>query len=96
MFKTVSCILVNCGILFPSAYHIERGWTPSWILSECLSLFNHSCIYMHFWSLPGGASGKEPTFQSRRHKRLGFDPWVGRYPGGGNGRLEGKRTKLPV
>ena len=25
---------------------------------------------------PGGASGKEPTCQRRRHKRLGFHPWV--------------------
>jgi len=23
---------------------------------------------------PGGASGKEPTYQCRRHKRHGFDP----------------------
>ena len=23
---------------------------------------------------PGGASGKEPTCQNRRHKRRGFDP----------------------
>ena len=28
--------------------------------------------------LPGGASGKEPICQCRRHKRHGFDPWVGR------------------
>ena len=28
----------------------------------------------------GGASGKEPTCQCRRHKRLGFDPWVGKIP----------------
>ena len=27
---------------------------------------------------PGGASGKEPTCQSRRGKRHGFDPWVGK------------------
>ena len=27
-----------------------------------------------------GASGKEPTCQHRRHKRCGFDPWVGRIP----------------
>ena len=33
---------------------------------------------------PGGASGKEPTCHSRRHKRGGFDPWVGRSPGEGN------------
>ena len=25
---------------------------------------------------PGGASGKESTCRSRRHKRRGFDPWV--------------------
>ena len=25
---------------------------------------------------PVGASGKEPTCQSRRHKRHEFDPWV--------------------
>ena len=27
-----------------------------------------------------GASGKEPTFQCRRCKRLGFDPWVEKIP----------------
>ena len=25
---------------------------------------------------PGGVSGKESACQCRRHKRLGFDPWV--------------------
>ena len=34
---------------------------------------------------PGGASGKEPTCQYRRHKRLRFDPGSGRPPGEGNG-----------
>ena len=29
---------------------------------------------------PGGASGKELTYQCRRHKRCGFDPWVGKIP----------------
>ena len=29
---------------------------------------------------PGGASGKEPTCQYRRPKRLGFDPWVWKIP----------------
>ena len=27
---------------------------------------------------PGGTSGKEPTWQCRRHKRCGFDPWGGK------------------
>ena len=34
---------------------------------------------------PDGASGKEPACQSRRQKIRGFDPWVGRSPGGGHG-----------
>ena len=29
---------------------------------------------------PGGTSGKEPTCQCRRHKRLGFSPWMGTIP----------------
>ena len=29
---------------------------------------------------PGGASGKELACQCRRHKRRGFDPWVGTIP----------------
>ena len=29
---------------------------------------------------PGGASGKEPVCQCRRHKRLGFEPHVGNIP----------------
>ena len=27
------------------------------------------------WGFPGGTRDKEPTFQCRRHKRRGFDPW---------------------
>ena len=27
-----------------------------------------------------GLSSKEPTCQRRRHRRLGFDPWVGKIP----------------
>ena len=29
---------------------------------------------------PGGSSGKEPTYQSGRCKRLGFNPWVRKIP----------------
>ena len=30
---------------------------------------------------PGGTIGKESAYQSKRHKRCGFDPWVGKIPG---------------
>ena len=38
--------------------------------------------YIFFCKLgfPGGASGKEPTCQCRRHKGLGSDPWVSKVP----------------
>ena len=29
---------------------------------------------------PGGASGKQLACQCRRHKRCGFNPWVGKIP----------------
>ena len=29
---------------------------------------------------PGGTSGKELNCQHRRHKKCGFDPWVGKIP----------------
>ena len=29
---------------------------------------------------PGGASGKEPTCQSGKYERCGFDPWVETIP----------------
>ena len=35
--------------------------------------------------LPRWLSVKEPTWQSRWCRRPGFDPWVRRFPGGGNG-----------
>ena len=39
-------------------------------------LIDEACLY--YGDFPGGTSGKEPTCQSRRHKRRGFDPWVGK------------------
>ena len=35
---------------------------------------------IHIVMVPGGASGKEPTCLCRRHKRHGFNPWVGKIP----------------
>ena len=38
-----------------------------------------SAVYFSL-GFPGGASGQEPGCQCRSHKRLGFDPWVGKLP----------------
>ena len=34
----------------------------------------------YIYSFPGGTSDKESACQCRRHKRLGFNPWVGKMP----------------
>ena len=41
-----------------------------------------------YLGFPGGASGKEPASQCRRHKRHGFDPWVRKIPW--------RRARLPT
>ena len=53
------------------------------VYTGCINWVIYGCI----WGFPGGASGKEPTCRFRRHERCGFDPWVGKTPGGGNGHL---------
>ena len=42
-------------------------------------------LYVPQKGFPAGVSVKEPTCQCRRPKRLGFNPWVGKLPGGGRG-----------
>ena len=37
-------------------------------------------IYHYLLGFPGGANGKEPVCQCRRHKRHRFYPWVGKIP----------------
>ena len=37
-------------------------------------------FYIIFLAFPGGASGKQPVCQCRRHKRHSFDPWVRKIP----------------
>ena len=38
------------------------------------------CSYYQYWCFPGDASGKKPSCHCRRHKRLGFTPWVRKSP----------------
>ena len=37
------------------------------------------------WGFSGGTGDKEPAHQCRRHKRCGFNPWLGRSLGGDHG-----------
>ena len=47
--------------------------------SQSLHILQLKIIYTP-WGFPGATSGKEPACQSRRHKRHGCDPWVGKIP----------------
>ena len=71
----------NCHV-HPSSYLL--------ILTICFLIIctvwdNSLRVILISLGFPGGASGKDPTCQCRRHKKCGFDPLVGKIPGGGWG-----------
>ena len=51
---------------------------------------NNNCVYIDIiihilYGLPKWLSGKESACQCRKRRRFGFNPWVGRSSGEGNG-----------
>ena len=56
-------------------------WMLSFKPTFSLSSFTFINRYYNF---PGGASGKEPVCQCRKHKDVGLIPRLGRSPGGGH------------
>ena len=66
---------------FKSRIRKEQNMLSSTYMSSyirCLYIFVD--IYGQRCGFSGGASGKEPAYQCRRHKRQGFDPWVRKIP----------------
>ena len=57
---------------------IDKWTLDHWLSHQTLCIFlrQQPCIL----GFPGGTSGKELTGQGRRHKRHGFDTWVGKIP----------------
>ena len=49
-------------------------------IGEVLWNFLYFLLLHTKFCFPGGTSGKEPACQCRRHKRRGFNPWVGKIP----------------
>ena len=52
---------------------ITKLWSKQIFKSE------YNYVWASWWH-----SGKEFSYQGRRHKGCAFDPWVGKIPGGGN------------
>ena len=79
------------GLPSMRSYRVGCDWGN---LAAAVRLTNlaapHLCQYLFLsviWTLPfynvcfpGGRSGKESACQFMRHKRHGFDPWVGKIP----------------
>ena len=62
------------GAWWAAVYQVAQSRTRLMRLSSSSS---RRGLLMGF---PGGASGKGPACQCRKHKRCGFDPWVGKIP----------------
>ena len=70
-------IAPNTCILHELIFEIPVQWFPL----SVENWFTH--IYIRIFSnlgFSGGTSGKEPTYQCRRHKICGFHPWVREIP----------------
>ena len=48
--------------------------------SDVTWVFQFLKAFQIILGFPGGASGAEPAYQFRRHKRPGLKPWVGKIP----------------
>ena len=71
------------GLLSMGSHRVGHDWSD---LAAMLSL-----------SFLGGARGKEPTCQCRRHKGHRFNPWVRKIPGGGHGKtLQYSCLEIPM
>ena len=56
------------------------GASPGGPVAETLCSQGRGLGFGPWSAFPGGTSDKEPTYQCRRHKRHGFDPWIGKDP----------------
>ena len=69
----------HCVVLGQPGCSSAAAQRCAWLSSQGLAIWGFSGGLWRGGS-PGGASGKEPACQCRRHKRSRFDPWVGKIP----------------
>ena len=78
---SLACFEVFWGAMQGVVPSLVQNWVSSWaklVLSKYSRFLK--IINPYILGFPGGASGKEPTYQCRRLKRHAFHPWVGRIP----------------
>ena len=64
-------------------FYKTKNRVLSWLLSKVILL--NGGVWVWFQAAPSWPSDKESTCHCRRCKRLGFDSWVKKIPGEGNG-----------
>ena len=77
----------------PAVKSTSANPEPREVVTERCTLYHSCCNFSYRFnshcsclpSFPGGASGKEPACQCRRHRDLSSVPRLGRYPGEENG-----------
>ena len=70
------------------AITLSRGIFLTHALNPCLLPWQANSLSLEK-GFPGGANGKEPACQCRKHKTHGFNPWVGKIPWRRNGNPPG-------
>ena len=61
-------------------FHLMLTWSLE-VKSQFISIEKKILVEVQLRRcFPGSASGKEPAYQCRRHKRHRFDPWIGKIP----------------
>ena len=70
---------VHIVVLYTSVNEIYPNKEASVISRITWGMLTYNCVYLA-WGFPSGSSDKESTCQCWRHKRHGFDPWVGKIP----------------
>ena len=58
----------------------QNGMDTVRVQNRQYTLPNFTQEYSRRMGFPGGARGKKPVCQCKRHKRHGFDPWVRKNP----------------
>ena len=78
-YKFLEAIGSKPKVVAHSSVDPGRKTSPS-SASDSTGRAGNNAVFSTLWDFPGGASGKEPTCQCRRCKRLGFNPWVRKIP----------------
>ena len=73
-------LLLRCLAPFTSPWPLVYSISATFLWGKILSCHNNWLSVYGIYHVPDGISGNGPTCQCSRHKRLRFDPWVGKSP----------------